>query len=189
MGRSKAELPFGSQTMLERVVERVGQAAAETLVVAAVGQPLGKLPASVQIVRDETPGAGPLAGLAAGLKRLSPQMDAVFVTGCDVPLVQPGFIERLHALLDKHDCVTPLWHGIEQPLASVYHPRIAPVVATHLAEERLSLRGLLEQIDTLRIDAEELRDVDPRLDSLSNCNTPEQYRAAMERAGIVKLGE
>ena len=65
MGSSKALLPFGSETMLQRVVRLLGTVVSPLVVVAATEQALPGLPASVTITRDEREGRGPLEGLRA----------------------------------------------------------------------------------------------------------------------------
>src|SRR6516164_4029139 len=70
MGRPKAWLPFGEETMLARVVRLLGEAVQPLVVVAAPGQEVAALPPKVAIVRDEEKGRGPLEGLAVGLEAL-----------------------------------------------------------------------------------------------------------------------
>ena len=53
-----------------------------------------------------------------------------------------------------------------------------------LAEDRLRPAFLFEQVHTRRVAPEELTDVDPNLDSLTNVNTPEDHRAALGRAEL-----
>src|SRR6187551_1813920 len=84
MGTSKAMLPFGSETMLQRVVRLLGTVVSPLVVVAAPEQPLPELPVSVNITRDEREGRGPLEGLCAGLKSLPPDVESAYVTSCDV---------------------------------------------------------------------------------------------------------
>jgi molybdopterin-guanine dinucleotide biosynthesis protein A len=67
MGTSKALLPFGSETMLQRVVRLLGEVVAPIVVVAAVDQALPALPQGTIVTRDEHEGRGPLEGLRAGL--------------------------------------------------------------------------------------------------------------------------
>ena len=95
MGSAKALLPFGSETMLQRVVRLLGTVASPIVVVAASQQPLPELPAAVTVARDEREGRGPLEGLRAGLKALPSTVDVAYVTSCDVPLLVPGFSIRL----------------------------------------------------------------------------------------------
>jgi molybdopterin-guanine dinucleotide biosynthesis protein A len=71
MGRSKAWLPLGDETLLQRVVRLVREAAWPVVVVAAKGQSLPTLPADVRMVRDERDEAGPLEGLRVGLAALA----------------------------------------------------------------------------------------------------------------------
>ena len=66
-GGGKALLTFQGKTFLEHVVGSVAAEADRTIVVAAAGQILPVLD-GVQIVRDSTPGAGPLAGIRDGLR-------------------------------------------------------------------------------------------------------------------------
>src|SRR4030095_9801270 len=70
MGSSKALLPFGPETMLQRVVRLLADVVSPIVVVAAVDQPLPMLPPEVIITRDELEGRGPLEGLRAGVKAL-----------------------------------------------------------------------------------------------------------------------
>src|SRR5665213_1866270 len=99
MGRSKALLAFGPETMLERVVRLLALAVERIVVVASSRQKLPPLPAGVCVVRDRRQRQGPLEGLAAGLAALDPDVEAVYVTGCDVPLLVPAFITRVASLL------------------------------------------------------------------------------------------
>ena len=77
MGRPKAWLPFGDETMLQRVVRILREVVEPVVVVAAPNQDVPALPAGVEIVHDEVEGKGPLAGLAAGLAALEGKADAV----------------------------------------------------------------------------------------------------------------
>src|SRR5262249_57842743 len=70
MGRPKAWLAFGDELMLQRVVRVLREVVDPVVVVAAPGQDVPPLPDTVEIVRDEVEGRGPLQGLAAGLAAL-----------------------------------------------------------------------------------------------------------------------
>ena len=76
MGVPKATLPFGPETMLQRVVRLLGTVASPIVVVAARNQPLPPLPDEVRIARDEREAKGPLEGIRAGLSALPPSVDA-----------------------------------------------------------------------------------------------------------------
>ncbi len=63
MGRDKAMLPFGPDTLLGWVVRRVQRVCPSVLVVARESS----LYPGFEVVPDRFPGLGPLAGLHAGL--------------------------------------------------------------------------------------------------------------------------
>src|SRR5437870_5114125 len=92
MGRPKAWLPFAGELMLQRVVRLLGTAVQPIVVVAAPEQDVPPLPPEVNIVRDDERGRGPLQGLAAGLSALAGQVDAAYLSSCDVPFLQPAFV-------------------------------------------------------------------------------------------------
>src|SRR5215471_18687494 len=102
MGSSKALLPFGPETMLQRVVRLLGTIVSQLVVVAAPEQELPELPAAVTITRDERTGRGPLEGLRAGLRALPSGIEIAYVTSCDVPLLMPEFVRRMVDLLGGH---------------------------------------------------------------------------------------
>jgi molybdopterin-guanine dinucleotide biosynthesis protein A len=172
MGTPKPWLPFGSETMLQRVVRVVGEVVEPVVVVAAAGQRLPKLPDDVRIIRDEQPDLGPLAGLEAGLMALRDEVDAAYATSCDVPLLRPAFIERMIGELDTHELAMPRDGDHHHPLAAVYRTTLADRVRRLIAERRLRLLALLDGADARIVDAATLLDVDPGLDSLRNVNRP-----------------
>lgn len=186
MGRDKATLPFGPETMLQRVVRLLGEVVptANVVVVAAVDQKLPTLPDGVAIAHDLRPARGPLEGLAAGLRSLPPDIDAAYVTSCDVPLLSPAFVRRMFDLLDepgisRYDIAVPREDAHHHPLAAVYRPSVLSAVERLLSANRLRPRFLFDEVSTREVSADDLRCVDPRLDTLKNLNTPEDYRAAL----------
>ncbi|MFG0315637.1 MAG: molybdenum cofactor guanylyltransferase [Planctomycetota bacterium JB042] len=184
MGRSKAHLPFGDETMLGRTVRLLGAAAAPIVVVGAPGQELPPLPGDVEVVRDAEEGRGPLAGIEAGLAALGDRCDAAFVCGCDTPLLRPEFVRRVAALLEGHDAAVPVVDDYLHPLGAVYRTTVLADVRALLADDRRRPAFLFERVPTRRIAAAELEEADPDLRSLRNLNRPEDVAAALAAAGL-----
>jgi molybdenum cofactor guanylyltransferase len=184
MGTAKALLPFGDETMLQRVVRILGTVASPIVVVAADGQELPPLPPDVWVTHDEREGRGPLEGLRAGLKALPEDADAAYITSCDVPLLVPGFVERMAMLADGHDIAVMEIEGFPHPLSAVYRRRTLPHVEALLAKDLLRPVFLFDAVDTRRVQPAEMIGVDPELRTLRNLNTPEDYRAALRDAGL-----
>lgn len=91
-GRHKPGLPVAGRTLLDHVLTAVA-GAAETVVVGpevATCRP-------VRWTREDPPGGGPVAGLAAGLAALTVDADEVAVLAADLPGLTPATIDRLLA--------------------------------------------------------------------------------------------
>ncbi len=190
MGSSKALLPFGPETMLQRVVRLLGdvvspmgEGISPIVVVAALDQELPVLPREVIVTRDEREARGPLEGLRAGLKALPPDIDAAYVTSCDVPLLVPGFVAQMFDLARGFDVAVMEIDGFTHPLSAVYTRATLPVVEDLLAKDRLRPVFLFEAMRTRRVRPEEMT-ADPELRTLRNLNTREDYERALVEAGL-----
>ena len=183
MGRPKAWLPFAGELMLPRVVRLLGEAVCPVVVVAAPDQEVPPLPADVAVVRDEEKGRGPLQGLAAGLTALRGQVEAAYLSSCDVPFLQSAFVRRLIELLGDFAICVPRVGGYHHPLAAVYRLDVVDAVARLLSEDRLRPFFLFEAVPTRIVEAAELTDADPTLQTLRNLNTPEEYARALQEIG------
>lgn len=183
MGTSKALLPFGPETMLQRVVRVLGDVVDPIVVVAAPGQELPPLPPAVIVTHDEREGRGPLEGLRAGLAALPERLDAAYATSCDVPLLVPGFVRELLGLAEGYDVVVMEVDGFAHPLSAVYRRAVLPHVEELLAHDRLRPVFLFERVRTRRVVPEEMTS-DPDLRTLRNLNTPADYERALADAGM-----
>jgi molybdopterin-guanine dinucleotide biosynthesis protein A len=183
MGRSKALLPFGPETMLQRIVRLLGSVVQPIVAVAAVDQVLPTLPASVIVTRDEREGRGPLEGLRAGLTALPPEVEGAYVTSCDVPLLVPGFVGQMLDLTAGFDIAVMQIDGFAHPLSAVYCRTTLPYMEDLLARDRLRPAFLFDAVRTRRVTPAEITS-DPDLRTLRNLNTPEDYQRALADAGI-----
>jgi molybdopterin-guanine dinucleotide biosynthesis protein A len=184
MGTSKALLPFGAETMLQRVLRLLAAVVSPIVIVAAAGQPLPDLPADVIVTRDEQEGRGPLEGLRAGLKALPGTVESAYVTSCDVPLLVPGFVRQMIDRLADHDIVVMEIDGFPHPLSAVYRRSTLPYVEALLTENRLRPVFLFEAVPTRRVQPAEMTSADPELLTLRNLNTREDYLEALKIAGL-----
>jgi molybdopterin-guanine dinucleotide biosynthesis protein A len=184
MGTSKALLPFGDETMLQRVVRLLGTVVSPIMVVAAREQSLPALPDEVTVTRDEREAKGPLEGIRAGLSALPASIDAAYITSCDVPLLVPAFVERMIELMGDHEIAVVEVDGFPHPLSAIYRRHLLPQIETLLESDRLRPVFLFDAVPTRRVKPEEMTVVDPELRTLRNLNTQEDYRAALADAGL-----
>jgi molybdenum cofactor guanylyltransferase len=181
MGTPKALLPFGSETMLQRVVRILGEVVSPIVVVAAVDQELPPLSDDVILARDENEGRGPLEGLRAGLKALPADVDAAYVTSCDVPLLVPEFVSQMIDLASGYDVAVMEIDGFTHPLSAVYRRSTLARVEDLLANNRLRPVFLFDAVKTRRVRPEEMT-ADPELRTLRNLNTRADYEQALSEA-------
>lgn len=184
MGTPKATLPFGPETMLQRVVRLLSGVVDPIVIVAAREQVLPELAASVIVTRDEREARGPLEGLRAGLKALPAEVGAAYVTSCDVPLLVPGFVTRMLELLGDCEIAVMEIDGFPHPLSAVYRRAVLPQVEALLEKDQLRPVFLFDAVRTRRVRVEEMAAVDPELRTLRNLNTREDYLAALGEASL-----
>lgn len=175
MGRDKAALPFGEETMLSHLVhlyQPYFDMTAVSLNTAGRFDTCGALE-----VVDRHPGDGPLAGLEAAF--LDTGADVIFLTGTDLPLGDPVLAKYLMDARGEHDiCLIRSDKGPE-PLFAVYSSACLPAVQRALAEGRRSMYSLLTQMDTLELPMERI----PQFDVskiLTNVNDPEEYARVLK---------
>lgn len=183
MGTSKAMLPFGPETMLQRVVRLLGMVVSPIVVVAAEAQELPTLPADTIVARDEREARGPLEGIRAGLKALPEGVDAAYITSCDVPLLVPAFVERMIELARGYDIAVTEIDGFAHPLSAIYRRSALPHAEELIAADQLRVSHLFQRLNTRRVPTSEMTGVDPHLQTLRNLNTREDYEAALAAAG------
>ena len=176
MGRDKAALPFGEETMLSHLVHTYQPYFDVTAV--SLNTPGRFDTAGAMEVVDRRPGEGPMAGLEAAF--LDTGADVIFLTGTDLPFGDPALARHLVESLGTHDiCLIRSDKGPE-PLFAVYSSSCLSAIRKSLEEGRRSMYGVIQQMDTLELPAESLPQFDiARI--LSNVNDPEEYAKALER--------
>jgi molybdenum cofactor guanylyltransferase len=188
MGRPKALLPFGPELMLPRVVRILSAVVSPIAVVAAADQELPPLPSEVLLAHDERDDRGPLEGLRAGMRELVRRgygnEYAVYATSCDVPLLQEAFIRQVLTTLSPNLAAVPVEGQFVHSLAAAYRLAVLPEIESLLAAGKFRTACLFDRVLTTRIPVDSLRQSDPELLSLRNCNRPGDYLAALQRAGF-----
>jgi len=186
MGQAKATLRFGGVPLIERIVTELSREFDEIVVVAAPeseGQVLPRLP-GVLIVRDEREFEGPVGAMARGLDAIS--HDAAFACACDLPMLDSRVARALIEMLAAYDAVIPEVAGVMHPLHAAYRKRCAPVLERMSASGERRLAAIAERASVRRVAESEYRAMDPRLRSIFNLNTPEDYARALKLAGLAR---
>lgn len=170
MGRPKPSLPLGRMTLIEWIVDRLAPGFEAVLVAAASPE---QLPPALRphLVRDLHLGAGPLAGIEAGLAATGhPVLVAV---ACDMPYVTPGLLSRLVSAIEGHDAAVPRVRGRPEPTCAAYRTSAAGPIAAALSADRRRAAQVLDELDVRWVEGE-----DPAL--FASLNTEADYRAFLD---------
>jgi molybdopterin-guanine dinucleotide biosynthesis protein A len=166
-GTDKSALRVGGRTILERQLDELRRLTDDILVVGPRSNDVD----GVRVITDRVAQSGPLGGLDAALA--AARDDRLALIGCDMPFVTAAFLARLVALSDHADAVVPRTERGYHPLCAVYRRSCHPAVMRRLAERRLKMLDLFED---LRVHVVEHADIAPyggeRL--LANVNTPDE---------------
>lgn len=176
MGQDKARLrlvPAGPM-LIEYVLRAVRQVAGRVVISTNAPERFAALGA--ELVADDAPGRGPLAGIAAGLAALGTK--AAWAVGCDMPCLTPAVLHYLAEQWADDDAVVPLDRtGRAQPLCALYTATCLPIIRSRLAAGDLKLSAALDALRTRYIPATDLEPFDPEWRSFWNANTPEDLMA------------
>jgi molybdopterin-guanine dinucleotide biosynthesis protein A len=176
MGRDKADLDLGGESLLVRAVRRVSSLTDEVWIVGGPVRHVEGL-ASRWTADPEGPECA-LRGLVGALAASG--REQVFTLAVDLPHWRPDLLLALYAH-PAADAVVPRQGGRAQPLCALY--RREPVLEAgrrRLAAGELSLHGLLEAVETVYLEGESLAALDPLGLQLTNVNTPEDWRAVRD---------
>jgi len=179
-GRDKGALVIDGQTILARQVTELSQVTADVLMVGVA--PSAAPTAGVRQVADIAPGCGPLGGVHTALSEA--RAPIVAVVACDMPFVSAALFRFLLSIAhgpDHPDVVVPRTAEGYHPLCAVYARTCLEPIARRLADGRLRVDGLFEDVNVRVVTPETLVPFgDPRR-LLANLNTPLDYQAIEAR--------
>ena len=179
MGRSKAGLELGGESLINRVLKILTPICQEVIVVTR--RPSDFLDLDVMVVRDLVPGQGPLGGLATGL--FYARQAWALALACDLPFLRPSLLGHLarKALAAPRGprSVVPRTEGGWEPLLAVYSRDCLPKIREVLDKGGRKLYELRTQgVTWQEVGLDELRAVDQDLVSFFNINTPDDLEQA-----------
>ncbi|WP_052682027.1 molybdenum cofactor guanylyltransferase [Saccharothrix sp. ST-888] len=173
-GADKPALEVGGRPLLDRVLA----ACADAGTTVVVGPPRDTARDGVTWTREQPPGGGPVAAVAAGLGRIT--ADRVLLLAADLPFLDRPTVGRLLAVLDETGSEGALLvdaAGRDQPLAAAYRTAALRRALAALGEpDGLPLRRLLAPLDLVRL-------ADPQ-GVAYDCDTWEELAQARERERV-----
>lgn len=181
-GRDKSALVVDGRLILNRQLDELAPVAGDIVVVRGGDAPgeTGPLAggartgATVRVVADRVPDCGPLGGLHTALAESA--SDAVAIVACDMPFVTGPLVAHLATLAADADIVVPRDERGYHPLCAVYTRACAQAVARRVADRRLKMIDLFEDLRVRVVTADELARFGDLRRLLANVNTEAEFR-------------
>jgi len=183
--RDKAVADLAGVPMIRRVADRLAASVDELVVncrsdqVEPIREALSGCPLDPAFAPDEETDAGPMAGIATGLRAV--EVDYAVVVACDMPFVDPGFVDYLFDRAAGHDAAVPKPDDWYQTTQAVY--RTEPMVeACERALDRGDRRVVepIFDLDYVVVDRDAI-EARTSMETFENLNTREEFEAAAER--------
>jgi molybdopterin-guanine dinucleotide biosynthesis protein A len=187
-GADKLAARLDGIPVLEHALRAVAQVADPVVVVVSPDAPSPSVPSDLRVevvpARDLVAHQGPLAGLVGGLAALASWADSegegapdvVLLVAGDMPTLIPGVLDLLARVLGADPSLGAATLETDPPtlLPSAIRASVAgPVAGAQLAEDRRSLRGLLESVPSSTVPSAAWRAIDPEGMTLRDIDTPE----------------
>ncbi len=182
LGRNKVIEPMGGEPLISRVIGRLSQVAASTVVVVNDREraALLDLPGSCTAVVDTYPGKGSLGGILTGLSAI--ESEWAVVVAADMPFLSVDLLRRMLSVRDGYDAVVPRMDGRFEPTHAAYSVRCLPHVRRRVLADDLKIDGFFPDVRVKVLSQDEVEEHDPQRLSFFNVNTQQDLDRALALA-------
>jgi molybdopterin-guanine dinucleotide biosynthesis protein A len=177
MGRDKALLPWGSETLLDHTLAQL-RAVCEDVRILSGSAPL-YLGHGATVILDHFQNAGPLGGLEAALA--SPGVAAGLFLAVDMPFVPVELLKELVGLVEGVDAIVPVAAGGAQPLCAVYRASCLPAIRACVEAGDFRMTAFWPQVHVRELTEAELARFGDPTSLFFNINTPDDFDRAGRR--------
>ena len=181
LGRPKALEVVAGKTIVERVAQAIAPFGGELVVSIAdapMAETLKRLLPTAAFVIDHRPGKGPIEGIIRGTEVA--RGERLLVAPCDAPLLRPELYRLLLASLGAHDAAVPRL-DVFDPVRAVYRTAALRGILSGPMVDLPSPSSLVDRLDAEFVIEDQLRTVDPRLDSFLDVNDPSDLETVLTR--------
>ncbi len=171
MGSDKSLLPLTGARFIDHVYRCMAALFNEVIIVTNSPGLYKEIPC--RKVPDIYYAQGALAGLHSGL--LHAKNEKIFVVACDMPFITPAVVREICAHKDQGDLVIPYSSNGHEPLHALYGKSCIPAMEQVLDAGLKRIIDFFDQVKTVELPADTIRQHDPDEKSFQNINTPEDY--------------
>jgi len=182
-GQNKGLIELAGKPLLLHVLDRVSKVVNETLVVVSSEDQVDAftpfVESKTEVVIDKYSLRSPIVGALTGFENALGEYSLLLP--CDTPFVSKEIVSLLFELCVHRSAVIPRWpNRYIEPLHAVYHTKSALNASeTAYREKKLDLRSMIANLRGVRyISTLVLQQIDPKLMTFFNVNTPKDLKKA-----------
>ena len=163
-GKKKLFLEYGGNSFLQHILNALQGFSNIYLSVENEGPYKGL---GMPMIVDQYPDLGPMGGIYSGL--MACKEEALFVTACDMPLLNQETVERILAVYRAEKKVTVVQTGQQiHPLLGIYPKEVLPVLKEMIQEKNYRMMDFIARTKPSVIQLEDNK-------AVYNINTPKEY--------------
>jgi molybdopterin-guanine dinucleotide biosynthesis protein A len=182
-GQDKGLLKLAGKPLILHILDKVSTVVDEVLVVVSSKSQEKAytcfLKQKAKIVIDKYETQNPLVGALTGFEKAQGKYSLLLP--CDTPFVSSQIASFLLELCVNKDAVIPRWpNGHIEPLQAVYYTKSALNVADKaLEDKKQNMHSMIASLKRVRyVSTLALKQIDPKLTTFFNINTPKDLRKA-----------
>jgi molybdopterin-guanine dinucleotide biosynthesis protein A len=128
----------------------------------------------IPLLGDVYPVRGPMTGILTALLNASQQW--IFISACDMPCINADLIRYMASRRERYEAVVPRPFNKAEPLFTFYSKRLIRHMERAIHAGTRGLQDFLRNKKVKYIPNQELKNIDTRLQSFINLNTPEDIK-------------
>ena len=178
LGRPKALLKFGEQTLIEMIISQLKGCFEELTLITDRPELYQGLPVSLtgDILKQKE--KSPLRGIHAGLSFSDRPWQ--FVVACDMPFLNLDFIRHMAAYAPDYDAVVPRVGDYYQPLHAFYSRACIGIIEAQVKAGEYKVIDFYRHLNIKYIGEEEMSRFNKQQELFLNVNTWEDYQKALD---------
>jgi len=181
-GQDKGLINLAGKPLILHVVDKISKVVDEIVVVSSSAQKEkleSLLGHKTNVVVDKYKTQSPLVGALTGFEIAKNEYSLLLP--CDTPFISIQIAQFLLDICVNKSATIPRWpSGYIEPLQAVYHTKSTSIAAEKTLEQgKLDLRSMIIHLRRVRyVSTMVLRQMDPKLLTFFNINTPEDLKRA-----------
>jgi FdhD protein/molybdopterin-guanine dinucleotide biosynthesis protein A len=178
-GSNKAFAEFNGTPLIERVIAILGSIFESLILITNSPEEFSYL--RLPIHEDPIKGLGPIGGIYAGLEAMRDEIG--FFVACDMPFINRNLVRHMVAVRNDFDAVVPKIDWKVEPLHALYAKNCLPPILELIREGSYQTIKSFNSIRVRYVTEDEIRAIDPEVQSFMNVNRPDELLDAISLEG------